>query len=64
MSKKNIVTLLGVLVILAPFIGLPYSWLMVLLPLLGIGIVVTAFLMRRKDTTPTVTYDQEPPAVV
>lgn len=64
MSKKNIVTLLGVLVILSPFAGLPYSWLMVLLPLLGIGVVLTAFLMRKKETPPVAVYDEEPPAVV
>lgn len=51
--------LLGALVALSPFVGLPYSWLLFLLPILGLSIMVTAFLMRRKDALPKVAYDEE-----
>lgn len=46
MNSPRALVLLGILTALSPFIGLPYSWLRVLLPILGIVIVVVAFRVR------------------
>ncbi len=50
MSRETLLIALGVLIILSPYLGFPYSWLMVLLPVLGLatlGIAITLRLRRR-----------------
>ncbi len=47
MSRNRILTLLGVLIFLSPFIGLPYSWLTVILPVLGVLVLIIAFTPSR-----------------
>lgn len=47
MSRETLLIVLGALVLVAPFSGLPMSWLMVLLPVcgsvtLGIGVSLRA----------------------
>ncbi len=46
MNSPRALVLLGIVTALSPFVGLPYSWLRVLLPILGIVIVVVAFRVR------------------
>lgn len=52
MSRETLIIILGVFAALAPFIGLPYPYLMVLLPVLGLVIAGSAFVLRlrRKAT--------------
>jgi len=51
MSKKTLVTVLSILVILLPFVGLPNSLSTPLYVLLGIGIMFIARSGRRKQPT-------------
>ena len=47
MSKESTLLLLGVLIVLAPFLGLPYAWLMVVLPVCGVGIVALSIALKK-----------------
>lgn len=49
MSHEGTLTLLGILTVLAPFLGLPYSWLMVIIPILGLAIVALSVLLRARS---------------
>lgn len=59
MTRENVLILLGALVILAPFSGLPVSWLSFILPVLGAGIVGIGILMRsaRRRATSVSSYE-------
>lgn len=48
MSHESTVFLLAVLVALMPFLGFPYSWLMILVPMLGVLIAFFAVLARAR----------------
>ncbi len=48
MSHEGTLILLGILVVLTPFLGLPYSWLMVIIPLLGLLVLGFAILLRAR----------------
>lgn len=48
MSRRVILLILGVLVILSPFVGLPLSILAWILPILGAFIVLTTLALRRR----------------
>lgn len=48
MSRESTLIFLGVLIALSPFIGLPYSWLMVILPILALALVLIAVALRAK----------------
>ena len=48
MSRESVLLVLAVLVILSPFLGVPYSWLMVLLPILGVLILGIAITLRAR----------------
>jgi len=50
MSKESLLVLLGVLIAVTPFSGLPSSWLMFILPVLGVAVVFTGLLLRRERT--------------
>lgn len=52
MSKETTLIIVGVLVVLSPFLGLPESWLSVILPILGAVILVLGYLTfdRRRKT--------------
>lgn len=52
MSHETTVLLLAIAVMLSPFLGLPYSWLMVIVPLLGIAIAILSVLMRMRQMAP------------
>ncbi len=53
MSRESILIILGVLVLIAPWSGLPLAWLEWILPILGLAIVFTGVTlrMRAKDTS-------------
>lgn len=46
MHHKRIWIGFGVVIALTPFVGLPYSFLMVLLPLLGAMLILLTFILR------------------
>ncbi len=46
MSRSSALILLGFLVVLAPFSGLPSNWLRTLIPVLGLGVIVVGFIVR------------------
>jgi len=48
MTRESTILLLGLVTALAPFLGLPYSWLMVILPLAGFSIVILSVLLRAR----------------
>ncbi|HVX90771.1 MAG TPA: hypothetical protein VHC20_04040 [Candidatus Paceibacterota bacterium] len=52
MSKETTLIIVGVLVVLSPFLGLPESWLSVILPALGAVILVMGYLaiQRRRES--------------
>jgi uncharacterized membrane protein len=52
MSRENFLILLGVLVLLSPFAGLPMTWLAWILPILGIFILIVGFTLRRSRKQP------------
>ncbi len=52
MSRESTLILFGVLVALSPFIGLPYIWLMWILPILGILVIVLGVALRAKRSAP------------
>jgi TRAP-type C4-dicarboxylate transport system permease small subunit len=55
MSRERILTLIGLLTALAPFLGFPYSWLMFILPVLGVLVALIALsLPRRRHVAPAV----------
>ena len=47
MSHVTTLILLGVLVFLAPFSGLPISWLSWILPILGLCVIVSGLSLRQ-----------------
>lgn len=52
MSKETILIIVGVLVVLSPFLGLPASWLSLILPALGAVVVGIAYadIAKRRRT--------------
>ena len=46
MSKETGIILLGVLVLITPYLGIPGSWKTLLLLLAGVAIMLVGFLMR------------------
>jgi hypothetical protein len=61
MSKEVTLSIVGVLVLVTPYLGLPMSWLAVLLPALGAIILVIAQIIRRQGTAPQQRERVEPP---
>jgi len=47
MSKETILVIVGVLIVLSPFLGLPQSWLSLMLPILGLVVIVVAYLAMK-----------------
>ncbi len=48
MSRDRFLVLIGILIALAPFSGLPYAWLDWLLPALGVCAVIVGASYRRE----------------
>ncbi len=49
MSKEMSVILLGVAVVIIPYLGVPSAWRTFLLVLAGLALVVIGFLLRARD---------------
>lgn len=49
MSRENVLILLGLLIMLAPFSGLPNSWLEFVLPAFGLVVVLIASMVRAQQ---------------
>lgn len=62
MHKRTAILVLGIVVALSPFFGVPYTGLMWLLPVLGIAIAVLAYPMRRKPAEDAPEPTHEAPA--
>jgi len=48
MTTARALLVIGSIVALSPYLGLPYSWLMALLPLLGLATLVIALRLFRR----------------
>jgi TRAP-type C4-dicarboxylate transport system permease small subunit len=46
MKRESFLVVLGVVIAISPFVGLPLSWLMYILPILGLLIVVIGISLR------------------
>jgi hypothetical protein len=46
MSRESVLVLLGVIVALSPFLGIPTTWLAIILPLLGVAVAVIGASLR------------------
>lgn len=53
MKRETTIAFLGALVGLSPFLGLPYSFLMVALPVLGLIIIALGLIGRLRSRTPS-----------
>ena len=50
MTRPQILIVLGFLIVLAPFSGLPTSWLELMLPVVGIVVIAIAYSFVPKKT--------------
>ncbi|KND47903.1 MAG: hypothetical protein AB199_04065 [Parcubacteria bacterium C7867-004] len=58
MSRVRLLIIIGSLVVLSPFMGLPMSLLSFLLPVLGLGVIAIGISQRPPAARPTApTYD-------
>ncbi|HYE23359.1 MAG TPA: hypothetical protein VEA92_02840 [Candidatus Paceibacterota bacterium] len=48
MTRESLLIALGILLAITPFLGLPYSWIMVIIPVLSAGVVVIGVTLRKK----------------
>jgi len=48
MTRESLLITFGIALALSPFLGLPYQWLMVLVPVLAVGVVVIGITLRKK----------------
>lgn len=46
MSRSSVLILVGILLVIAPFAGVPSAWLAVLVPFFGLIVCVVGFLVR------------------
>lgn len=51
MTTESTLILLGILTALVPFLGLPYAWLLWIVPLLGLLIAGTGIMLRARRLT-------------
>jgi len=51
MSKEMGVILLGVWVIIVPYLGIPSGWRTIILVLTGIGLMLLGFMLRAQELT-------------
>jgi hypothetical protein len=49
MLRGRALIALGALIIVSPFLGLPYSWLMFMLPVLGVLVLLVGIRFRRRE---------------
>jgi len=48
MTRESLLITLGILLALTPFLGLPNTWTMVIVPVLAAGVIVIGAMLRRK----------------
>ncbi len=60
MTREHLIMLLGALVFVSPWSGLPLSWLEWILPLIGLLVIGLAFTLRRR--TPAAEPPLPPPS--
>ncbi len=72
MSHESTLLLIGILVVLCPFLGLPYSWLMVIVPVLGVSVAALSIILRARTmqapevqevTVPSPVFDESSSAI-
>ncbi len=66
MSRESMLILLGILVMLSPFLGLPLSLLAWLLPFLGLvtlGIGISLRTERTRSAKPAISSHEVPPSL-
>lgn len=69
MSREGIIMVLAVVVMVSPFVGLPYAWLLWVLPSIGFVICALALSLRvRRQRARAVvvtpqSHEQEPPSL-
>ncbi|MDB4992527.1 MAG: hypothetical protein JWL75_772 [Parcubacteria group bacterium] len=65
MSRERILIGLGVLILISPWSGLPLTWLMWILPVLGLAVIVIGFtlLTRNKEVLPANQDTSVPPSI-
>lgn len=65
MTREHVLMVLGALVLLSPWSGIPMEWLQWALLLIGLAIIAVAFMMRRQGgrngIVPTATLTPLPP---
>lgn len=57
MSQGSILIVLGLVTVVAPFSGLPLSWIEILLPLIGLAVALIGYLSRKSDSHPISTLE-------
>lgn len=62
MSRENTLILVGILVALSPFSGLPHSWLSVLTPLLGVLVAIIGFTLHDRRIQNRESYEAKTPS--
>lgn len=63
MHKRTIIVALGAIVALSPFIGVPYLFLMIALPILGLAIALLAYPFPRPKGEEEEPHDEAAPSV-
>lgn len=57
MTTARLLIIFGVLVLVTPYLGLPYAWLKVILPALGVLILFFGLRLHRRVRTMPPSYD-------
>ena len=52
MSQRQWIVILGVWIMVLPFLGFPYSWKQALYVLTGLGVIVFAYRIKFKEIAP------------
>lgn len=52
MSRETMLIVLGVVISLTPFVGLPLSWRSAIIPILGALVVIIGITLRARRLTP------------
>lgn len=63
MSKEGTLVTVGILTALSPFIGLPYSWLAWILPVLGVITLIVGYVIRKDMIAVRPSYEVQSPQV-
>ena len=61
MTRESLLILLGALLIISPFLGLPYTWLMVIVPVLALCVLIIGMTLRVKRSRASSRAEVAPP---